>query len=167
MLNSCKLLFHHSEKMDQRLFKALCLGVSDLFPKILFDGTEVVGLRRLLDAASEWTAKTHKSKLGWSQPLHRQKMETVGNYFARLQAELKPADGKRRVAIIGLGKPWAHWTVARAVKDGRMVAFDSWGFPDSTAFSYFTLDKSRAGEGRGEKTLLMHHQTFILEAPKK
>ena len=33
-----------SEKMDERLFKALCLGISDLFPKIVYDGTEVVGL---------------------------------------------------------------------------------------------------------------------------
>ena len=61
--------------------------------------------------------------------------------------------------------------MARAVRGGRAYYFDSWGFPDpkkdSTAFNYFTFDKSRAGEGRNQKTLLMQHQTFILAAPPR
>jgi hypothetical protein len=164
---ACKLMFDHSEKMDQRLFKALCIGISDLFPKIVYDGTEVVGLRRLLDAASEWTARIHKSELVWSQPLFREKIATVDEYFAWLRSELRPVDGGHRAAIIGLGKPWEHWTVVRGARGGRATYFDSWGFPDSTAFSYFTFDKNRAGEGKNQKTLLMYHQTFVLAAPRR
>ncbi len=80
VVNACKLLFDHSEKMDQQLFKALCLGTSDLFPKIVYDGTEVVGVRRLLDAAVEWTRRAHKCDLVWSQPLFRQNKATVEDY---------------------------------------------------------------------------------------
>jgi hypothetical protein len=170
VVNACKLLFNHSEKMDQRLFKALCISISDLFPKIVYDGTEVVGLRRLLDGAVEWTAATHKCELGWSQPLLRREKTTVDEYFDWLRWELKPTDGGGRTAIIGLGKPWEHWTVVRSVRAGRAYYFDSWGFPgpkDSTAFSYFTFDKSRAGDGKNQKTLLMQHQTFILAAPPR
>jgi hypothetical protein len=60
--------------------------------------------------------------------------------------------------------------VVRAVRGGRATYFDSWGFPgtkDSTAFSYFTFDKSRAGDGRNQRTLLMQHQTFVLAAPQR
>jgi hypothetical protein len=29
VLNACKLLFNHSEKLDTQLFKALCKGIPD------------------------------------------------------------------------------------------------------------------------------------------
>jgi hypothetical protein len=167
VLNACRLLFDHSEKMDERLFKALCLSISDLFPKIVYGGTEVEGLTRLLDGAKDWTARVHKRDLAWSQPLRRRTMPTVEAYFDYLRAELRPADGGRRAVIIGLGKPWEHWTVVRGVRGGRATYFDSWGFRASTAFSHFTFDKSRAGEGKNQKTLLMHHQTFVLAAPPR
>jgi hypothetical protein len=167
VLNACKLLFDHSERTDEQLFKALCLGISDLFPKIVYGGTEVVGVRRLLGAAAAWTAHVHRRELLWSQPLFRKKIATVDEYFSWLRTELKPVESGRRAAIIGLGKPWRHWTVARSVRGGRAYYFDSWGFPDSTAFSYFTFDKDRAGEGKNQKTLLMQHQTFMLAAPRR
>ena len=72
VVNALKLLFDHSEKMDQQLFKALCLGIADMFPTIVYDGTEVVGVRRLLGAAVDWTRRAHKCDLVWSQPLFRQ-----------------------------------------------------------------------------------------------
>jgi hypothetical protein len=164
VVNACKLLFDHSEKTDAQLFKALCLAISDLFPKIVFDGTEVEGVLRLLAAAQDWTLRVHKRELLWRQPLRRKKIATLEEYFAIVRGELRPANGERRAAIIGLGKPWDHWTVVRGVRGGRARYFDSWGFPDSTAFSYFTFDKRRAGEGKGERTLLMYHQTFVLSA---
>ncbi len=167
VLNACKLLFEHSERTDAQLFKALCEGISDLFPKIVYDGTEVVGVRRLLDAAKLWTARVHKRELVWSQPLRRQKVATVDEFFDIARSELRPLDGDPRAIIIGLGKPWEHWTVLRGVRGGRATYFDSWGFPASTAFSYFTFDKHRAGEGKTQRTLLMYHQTFVLAAPRR
>ena len=131
VVNACKLLFDHSETMDQRLFKALSISISDLFPKIVYDGTEVVGVRRLLGAAVDWTRRAHKCDLVWTQPLFRQNKETVDEYFAWLQSELKPADGGRRAAILGLGKPWEHWTVARAVRGGPRLLFRQLGLSGS------------------------------------
>jgi hypothetical protein len=63
VLNACKLLFDHTEKLDAQLFKALCEGIPDLFPKIVYDGTEVAGMSRLLNAAKTWTKHIHKREL--------------------------------------------------------------------------------------------------------
>ncbi len=78
---------------------------------------------------------------------------------------LDGGDGERKAAIIGLGKPWDHWTVVRRVDRRRAVFFDSWGFPRTTGFDYFTFDKTKAGEGDNEQTLLEYHQTFLVAAP--
>ena len=165
VLNACKLLFDHSDKLDAKLFKALCEAIPDLFPKIVYDGTEVAGISRLLDAAKEWTAHIHKRELSWSQPIHRITITTVEDYFAYVRSALDSGDGERKVAIIGLGKPWDHWTVVRSVERRRAVFFDSWGFPSKTDFDYFTFDKKKAGEGDDEQTLLVYHQTFIIAVP--
>jgi hypothetical protein len=164
VLNACKLLFDHSEKMDERLFKALCEAIPDLFPNIVYDGTEVAGISRLLDAATAWADRVHKRELAWSQPTHRKTIATVEDYFAYVRSALNTADGKRTAAIVGLGKPWDHWTVVRTVGRRRAFFFDSWGFPRTTGFDCFTFDKKKAGEGDNEQILLVYHQTFILAA---
>jgi hypothetical protein len=74
ILNACKLMFGHTERSEERLFKFLCQSISDLFPEIIYDGTEVAGIKRLLDASIAWTAKTHHREMTWSQPLKRRPM---------------------------------------------------------------------------------------------
>jgi hypothetical protein len=167
VLNACKLLFDHSEKLDTQLFKALCEGIPDLFPKIVYDGTEVAGISRLLNAAKTWTEHIHKRELIWSQPTHHKTFATVEDYFAYVRSALNGSDGERQAAIVGLGKPWDHWTVVQRVGQRRAVFFDSWGFPRTTGFDYFTFDKEKAGEGDDEQTLLVYHQTFLLAAPPR
>src|ERR1700720_818385 len=147
VLNACKLLFDHSEKLDAQLFSALCEGTPNLFPKIVYDGTEVDGILRLLKAAKTWTKHIHKCELICSQPMRRKTIATVEDYFACVRSTLDGGDGERKAAIIGLGKPWDHWTVVRRVDRRRAVFFDSWGFPRTTGFDYFTFDKTKAGEG--------------------
>jgi len=164
VLNACKLLFDNSEKLDTQLFKALCEGIPDLFPKIVYDGTEVAGISRLLNAAKIWTERIHKRELIWSQPTHHKTFSTVDDYFVYVRSALNGGDDERKAAIIGLGKPWDHWTVVQRVGKRRAVFFDSWGFPRTTGFDYFTFDKKKAGEGDDEKTLLVYHQTFLLAA---
>jgi hypothetical protein len=167
VLNACKLLFDHSEKRDAQLFKALCEGVPDLFPKIVYDGTEVAGILRFLQVAKTWTNDIHRRQLICSQPTHRKTIATVEEYFVDMRSALDSGDGERKAAIIGLGKPWDHWTVVESVGRRRAVFFDSWGFPRTTAFDYFTLDKRKAGEGDDQQTLLVYHQTFLLAAPPR
>src|ERR1700730_12786957 len=160
VLNACKLLFDHSEKLDTQFFKALCEGIPDFFPKIVYDGTEVAGISRLLNAAKTWTEHFHKRELIWSQPTHHKTFSTVEDYFAYVRSALNGGDGERKAAIVGLGKPWDHWTVVQRVGQHQAVFFDSWGFPRTTGFDYFTFNKEKAGEGDDEQTLLVYHQTF-------
>ncbi len=167
VLNACKLLFDHSERLDSQLFKALCAGVPDLFPNIVYDGTEVAGISRLLDAAKAWTAHIHKRELIWSQPTHRMNFDTADSYFQYLRSALAHDEGDRKAAIIGLGTPWDHWTVVRDIRANKVGFFDSWGFPPTTGFDYFTFDHHEAGEREDQKTLLMFHQTFLLQAPAR
>jgi hypothetical protein len=58
-------------------------------------------------------------------------------------------------------------TVVRRVGRRRAFFFDSWGFPRTTGFDYFTFDKEKAGEGDNEQTLLVYHQTFLIAAPSR
>jgi hypothetical protein len=167
VLNACKLLFDHSEKLDRQLFKALCEAIPDLFPNIVYDGTEVAGISRLLDAAKAWTNHIHKRELIWSQPTHRKTIATVDDYFACVRSALDGRGEVPKVAVVGLGKPWDHWTVVRRVGRRRAFFFDSWGFPRTTGFDYFTFDKEKAGEGDNEQTLLVYHQTFLIAAPSR
>jgi hypothetical protein len=167
VLNASKLLFDHSEKLDTQLFKALCEGIPDLFPKIVYDGTEVAGISRLLNAAKTWTEHVHKRELIWSWPTHHRTFAKVEDYFAYLRSALNGSEGERKAAIVGLSKFWDHWTVVQRVGQRRAVFFDSWGFPRTTGFDYFTFDKEKAGEGDDEQTLLVYHQTFLLAAPPR
>jgi hypothetical protein len=109
VLNACKLMFGHEERLDKRLFKFLCDANSELFPKLVYDGTEVAGLSSLLDASVKWVARTHRRDMTWSQPLRRRPMATVKEYFSYVDTELRDSRHARAVAIIGLAKPWGHW----------------------------------------------------------
>jgi hypothetical protein len=162
VLNACKLMFDHAEQSDERLFKFLCQSISDLFPEIIYDGTEVAGIKRLLDASIAWTAKTHHREMTWSQPLKRQPMADVEEYFSYLRSQFAASPEGRTAAIIGLGKPWGHWTVIRKVERDKAFFFDSWGFPKSKSFDFFTFNKSLAGEDTEDTTYLMYHQTFFM-----
>ena len=81
-----------------------------------------------------------------------------------MRSALNGSDGERKAAIVGLGKPWDHWTVVQRVGQRRAV---SWGFPRTTGFDYFTFDKEKAREGDDEQTLLVYHQIFLLAAPPR
>jgi hypothetical protein len=96
VLNACKLLL-----LDAQLFKALCEGTPNLFPKIVYDGTEVDGILCLLKAAKTWTKHIHKCELIYSQPMRRKTIATVEDYFACVRSTLDGGDEKRKAAIIG------------------------------------------------------------------
>jgi hypothetical protein len=162
VLNACKRLFNHSELMDQELFKALCAATPELFPAIVYDGVEVEGLAQLIDAAKNWVAHRHNRELICERPTHRRQFAGVDEYFDFVRMAFAEGETGSRLAVIGLDRPWNHWTVLWRVTAKRAFFFDSWGFPKRTGFDYFTFDKSLAGEGDEQKTLLAYHQTFIL-----
>jgi hypothetical protein len=65
------------------------------------------------------------------------------------------------VIIIGLNRPWDHWTVAQKVTARSVEFFDSYGMR-RYPFASFTLDKTKAGSGPGQKIMIDVHQSFRL-----
>jgi hypothetical protein len=122
-------MFGHEEPLDKRLFKFLCDANCELFPKLVYDGTEVAGISNLLDTSVEWVARVHRRKMICSQPLRRRSMTSVNAYFAYVRTQLGYSRRAHSVAIIGLAKPWGHWTVLHRVSRNKAFFFDSWGFP--------------------------------------
>lgn len=160
-LNACKLMFGHGEKQDEKLLEILCKGVADLFPDIVFDGTGVPTMYRLFRIADEWVQKKHKARLVWSAPLMRTKFRRPEDWFARLRSDLESCEEGKAAWIVGLGKPWEHWTVAERVSDSSVWFYDSWGMK-RYRFDSFTLDKTKAGEDPGQKIMIDTHQSFFL-----
>ena len=102
-LNACKLMFGHTEKQDEKLLEALCKGVGDLFPQIVWDGTGVPTMYRLFRIADAWVQKKHKVRLLWGAPLMRTKFRRPEHWFDRLRNDLNSyEEGK------------AAWIAARA-----------------------------------------------------
>lgn len=165
-LNACKYLLGHGETLDGQLFKALCQKIGHRFPLIMFEGTGTDGVRELLGAAQDWVRKTHRRELAWSAPVWRGAIDAPADYFALLRELHGQGDDEARVFIIGLGKPWGHWTVLKRCDRRHAYFFDSWGLHVKT-LSAFTFDKEKAGEGKGQKTLIDYHQTFLLRLPRK
>ncbi len=166
-LNACKYLLDHSERSDNRLFKHLCeQTIPDLFPKIMVEGAGTDGVRRLLTGAAQWVREAHHRDLEWSAPVWRRDFATAPAWFRFLRDTLREGDDEGRVVIVGLNKPWNHWTVLVGADARTAYFFDSWGLPDSP-FTDFTFDKSKAGDGDRDKTLIDYHQTFLVRLPKR
>jgi hypothetical protein len=166
VLNGCKFMFDHAETTDSALFKALCHGTPQLFLEMVYDGVEIEGLEALLGAAQEWVKQRHKRALVCERPALGKHFTNSAEFFDLMRLELQRKSELPCVAIIGLDKPWDHWTVLTRVTAQRAFFFDSWGFPKRLDFDYFTTDKDQAGDGPGEKTLLDWRSTALLRVEK-
>ena len=168
-LNGCKHLFEHAQRSDERLFKHLCeTAVPDLFPKIMYEGTDTKGVRRLLAGAADWARATHHRELAWSAPAWRRSFRTARDYFAFLRATLERLEeGERAVFVVGLATPLDHWTVFTGATASDALLFDSWGLDKSMPIDAFTLSAKQAGEGPGKKIQIDYHQTFMMRVAAK
>jgi hypothetical protein len=162
VLNACRILYAHGEREDERLFAVLCEAVPDLLPRMIHAGTGMDGMARIIVAARDWVEREHGRDLAWFRPTFRARFSSPESFFGRLRYELSRTDDGPRVAIIGLDKPWYHWTVVRSVGEHGATFLDSWGFPEQAPFDAFTLEPDEAGEGPYQKTLLAQHRTFLL-----
>ncbi len=164
VLNACKLLFGHSETQDLRLFKELCFRNPRLFPRIVYAGTEVGGVRNLLATAAVWTRREHRRELRFTRPAQRKSFENAEAFFGFLRDAMAAESGEKTAAILGVDRPWNHWTTVQSVGARRVVFYDSWGFPGWTSFDYFVLDTPLLDAGAKEKAVLPYRQTFVLRA---
>jgi len=164
VLNACKLVFGHSEAQDLRLFKELCRRNPGLFPRIVYAGTEVGGIRNLLATASKWAWREHRRELRFTRPAQRKSFEDAEAFFGFLRDAMAPEAGEKTAAILGVDSPWNHWTTVQSVGARRVVFFDSWGFPGWTSFDYFVLDTALRDASVKRKAVLPYRQTFVLRA---
>ena len=160
ILNSIKLLYHLNEDDLDEMFRSLCESLSDKFPGALWDGLGVPEIRRLLIYAANYLVEHHRhDDLHWNRPFLRRKFSSVDSFWSCVEEQLSTS--VRSVVIIGLNKPWDHWTVADKVTARAVEFFDSYGMR-RYPFTSFTLDKAKAGDQPGQKILVDVHQSFRL-----
>jgi hypothetical protein len=158
VLNSVKWLYHMSEDDLDRMFQGLCESLSDNFPNALWDGLGVPEIKRLLDHSVSYLAKHHKhDDLHWSLPFLRREFHSVSAFWRGVGEQISA--NVPTVVIIGLNKPWNHWTVAHEVTAHTAAFFDSYGMR-RYPFTSFTLDKAKAGDEPGQKIMIDVHQSF-------
>jgi hypothetical protein len=147
-------------------FNALCRKILGCYPKIVYEGAEGDGVALILEGAKHWLARKHERKLVYSEPVLHKRSGAVEDYFAALRAALDAREGGRKAFIMGLGKPWDHWTVAREVGARDATFFDSWGFPDDrktkARFDEFTFDKNAPGVADYDVALIDPRRGFLL-----
>jgi hypothetical protein len=160
VLNSVKWLYRLREQQLDRLFHALCESIADKFPEALWEGLGVPEMQRLLRFAQTHLVEKHgTSDLTWHMPLMRAQFDSVETFWSSVRDQI--AMGKGSVVIVGLNKPWDHWTVAREVTRESVAFFDSYDMR-RYKFSSFTLDQAEAGHLAGQKILIDTHQSFRL-----
>ena len=163
VLNSCKFLLGHTEEQDEKLFRELCLAGRELFPEIVFKGAGVPDVRMFLKAAQTHVRIVDGKILQAKGISSRMKFRSVLTFFKHLRRELESArKGHRRVWIIGLNKPWDHWTVVRKVTDDEVWFYDSYGMR-RFRLSSFTFDMRQAGDNKGQKIMIDQHQSFLVD----
>jgi hypothetical protein len=151
-----------SEADLDKMFEKLCESLADKFPKALWGGLGVPEIERLLKFSVAYLAEQHEhSDFYWHLPFMRTKFTSVDHFWNTVAEQL--ASDVSTVVIIGLNKPWDHWTVAHKVTHKTVEFFDSYGMR-RYPFTSFTPDKKSAGDKKGQKILIDVHQTFRLNS---
>lgn len=104
------------------LFKHLIGAVRGKLPELLWDGTGMPELRKILDAADEWARLHYGFALARGEPLLKRAPKNDDLYWTRLGELLTAPD---RVLLVGLKEPWEHWTVLTNVTPRTLRFFDS------------------------------------------
>lgn len=149
MVNALTLLFPMTmtEDAQRRVFKIIAEAV-DKWPDILWDGTTARDIRLMLDAARLGLHNT----FSWEQPFAK----TAFTSFEEFRRELEwRIEGDDCFAIMGISKPWSHWSCAHRLTEHEMI------MTDSCHVKQIALSKcGLAGDGTDYE--FDYHQTFTL-----
>ena len=160
ILNSIKWLYHICEDDLDTMFQSLCEALPGKFPEALWTGLGVPEIRHLLDHSVTYLAEQHKhGDLQWGLPFLQRDFGSVTTFWRSVREQISAT--VPTVVIIGLNKPWNHWTVAQKVTPRTVEFFDSYGMR-RYPFTSFTLDKAKAGDKPGQKIMIDVHQSFRL-----
>ncbi len=120
IINALTLLFPSTmtEDMQRRIFKIISKGCVSKWPAILWNGTTVQDVRAMLTAARHGLSDT----FAWEQPFAHKAF----NNFDEFRRELgRRIEGDDAFAVVGISKPWEHWTCAHRLTEHEMIMTDS------------------------------------------
>jgi hypothetical protein len=155
-LNATRCLYptRATEEVLTRMWRDIITELGDKIGPILLDGTTRDQVSALIRSAGAFTRREGLGEVHSYQPYRNRKVESLDVYWREMAEWLGP---KRRVAIIGLGKPWEHWTVITSVS-ARAV-----NFHDSYGIRVFQQSRFVLGKPKGSEIALDYHQTFLID----
>lgn len=118
ILNSILYLYPHMTEDEQADIFKTCARFLTRWPEILWAGTSTDEVRGMLRQFSN--EKDPEHHIITIERLHGH--EGFGAFYDHLHSWVQP---NSQVAIIGLDKPYEHWTVAREVSGSRIILQDS------------------------------------------
>jgi hypothetical protein len=156
VLNATRCLFptRATEDVLTRMWRDIITELGPSIGAILLDGTTRDQVSALIRSANAFVRREGLGEIHAYQPYRTTSVASLEQYWQDMAALLGP---KRRVAIIGLGKPWEHWTVIRSVS-ARAV-----NFHDSYGIRVFPQSRFVVGKPTGAQIALDYHQTFLLD----
>jgi hypothetical protein len=107
------------EEERASVFKFACMAIKDRFPDVLWNGTTRGDVAQMLSLVQKVLRQ-----LSWRQPfLHNVVAPANFGEFSESLAALINND--YCFAIVGLEKPWEHWSVAHRLTRYQMIMTDS------------------------------------------
>jgi hypothetical protein len=166
IVNAFQLLFPGTFTDDDawELMVELCEAISHKFPAVIWKGAGVEDMVSLFAAAQQYAdgAKHLKGGIEVTRPFARRRVDRIQDFWA--QAGDWFEDGVRlrekRVALIGIGYPDNHWTIATRISGRSITFFDSWELK-RLALRQFTLSNDVA-KSKGGMHKLDTRQTFLI-----
>jgi hypothetical protein len=116
--NALNLLFPTMSTDDTAaVFKVIAWACASMWPDIVWNGTTVTDIRAMLDAARTQL----DCSFSWEQPFARAHME-YEDFETALRERIAGDDA---FAIVGISKPWSHWTCTHRLTPHEMIMTDS------------------------------------------
>jgi hypothetical protein len=156
ILNATRCLFPNraTEDVLTAMWRAIIEGLGPEIGPILLDGTSRDQVSDLIRRANAFVRSEALGEIHAYQPFRTRKVSDLQHYWDDMAAYLAP---RRRVAIIGLGRPWEHWTVITSVSAGAVNFHDSYGI------RVFPRSRFVIGKPKGAEIALDYHQTFLID----
>lgn len=153
IVNALGLLFPSAmtAEVSDRVFKVIAMSIGG-WPDIIWDGTTDKDIREMLNAARAFLRRHFHLAFSWEEPFHRMPLADFAAFSRELGWRIKGDDA---FAIVGISKPWEHWTCAHRLTEHEMI------MTDSCKVKQIALAKCGLA-GAGTEYEFDHKQTFTL-----
>ncbi len=161
VINALTLLFPSVMNQERRdeIFKTIAKAIPTAkWPAPIWDGTTEQDVRHMLHAAKNCLERDGKHmRFSWEQPFAKHKLGNFEEFSRELHWRI---EGDDAFAIVGISKPWSHWTCAHRLTPHEMI------MTDSCHVKQIPLGKCGL-TGDGTDYEFDYHQTFTLMRAKK